>query len=107
MKLKLVVASMSVLGLISSPVFADTQTTDSTSTTTTTTKKPHHRHHHYSKKAHKPVHHTHHIAQSHEDYKAMGALPQAIVPVVDTHQIVYNADEPKHRPCYPSYARLV
>lgn len=40
MKLKLVVASMSVLGLISCPVFAATQ---ATTTTTTTTK---HRHHH-------------------------------------------------------------
>jgi hypothetical protein len=90
MKLKLVVASMSVLGLISSPVFADTQSTSSSSTTTTTTKKLHH-HHHYKKAQHKTTHH-HHVAQSHEDYKAMGALPQPVVlPVVDTHQIMYNA----------------
>jgi hypothetical protein len=90
MKLKLVVASMSVLGLISSPVFADSQTT-TTTTTDTSTAQPkmmhHHHHHHYNK--HKTYHH---VAQTHEapaaEYKAMGALP---MPVVDTHQIMYNA----------------
>ena len=92
MKLKLVVASMSVLGLISSPVFADD--TASTATTTTQTKHKHHHHVHHAK----PHHHYHHVAQTRDevpvaaapasDYKAMGALPVA---VVDTHQIMYNA----------------
>jgi hypothetical protein len=90
MKLKLVVASMSVLGLISSPVFAaDTTTTTTTTDTSTATPAP-------VKHHHKKYHHMHHMAQSHEemapavheDYKAMGALP---MPVVDTHQIMYNA----------------
>ena len=74
MKLKLVVASMSVLGLISSPVFADT-----------VKQKHHHKHHH--RMAH------HHVAQTH-DYKD-GALvapaPVVMVPQVDTHQIMYDA----------------
>src|SRR3990167_9131295 len=51
MKLKLVVASMSVLGLVSCPVFA---------ATTTTYKHHHHKHHHQV---------------AHQDYKDMGALP--------------------------------
>ena len=50
MKLKLVVASMSVLGLVSCPVFAATNST------------------------HKHKHHTHHTT-AHHDYKDMGALP--------------------------------
>jgi hypothetical protein len=88
MKLKLVVASMSVLGLISSPVFADDQTTTTTTSTSTT---PVHKHHHHHHNAHKTYHHqTAHVAQTHEDYKAMGALP-VMMPVVDTHQIMYNA----------------
>lgn len=52
MKLKLVVASMSVLGLVSCPAFADNNAK--------------HRHHHVAKK---------HQMVSHADYKAMGALP--------------------------------
>jgi len=80
MKLKLVVASMSILGLISGAVFADT-------TTTTTTKHKHHKkvmHHHHH-------HMVHHVAQSH-DYKAMGALVQpAPIEVVDTYSVIYDA----------------
>lgn len=84
MKLKLVVASMSLLGLVSCPVFAATDattTTDSsattatataTSTDTTTTtatapvKKPHVKHH---VRVHHRVHHvvvTHHVVASSE-----------------------------------------
>ncbi len=84
MKLKLVVASMSVLGLISSPVFADTTTT--TTTATTTAKHKHHKVRH---------HRAHHVAQTHE-YKDSGALaapapaPVVMVQQVDTHQIIYD-----------------
>jgi hypothetical protein len=85
MKLKLVVASMSVLGLISSPVFADT------TTTTTTKHKAHHHRVHHEKVAH---HHRHHVAQTH-DYKDSGALvapaPVVMVQQIDTHQIIYDA----------------
>jgi hypothetical protein len=83
MKLKLVVASMSVLGLISSPVFADTATT-----TNTAAPKHHHKHH-------RAAHH-HHVAQTRDfkDYKD-GALvapaPVVMVQQVDTHQIIYDA----------------
>jgi len=75
MKLKLVVASMSVLGLISGSVFADTQT------------MKHKRHH---KKMHKISHHR--AVESH-DYKAMGGLPVQPAPVVmvDTSQLIYDA----------------
>lgn len=76
MKLKLVVA-MSVLGLISSPVFADTQTTQPTQTK--------HKHHHH-KKTHKVSHQA--VVETH-DYKAMGALP--VVQQVDNYQIIYDA----------------
>lgn len=65
MKLKLVVASMSVLGLISCPVLADTQTK--------------HKHHH-----HKKVHHHHH----HANYKEMGELPVQPAPVVQAAPMV-------------------
>lgn len=65
---------MSVLGLISSPVFADT------------TKHKHHTAHHHH-------HRAHHVAQSH-DYKDSGALvapaPVVMVQQVDTHQIIYD-----------------
>jgi hypothetical protein len=61
MKLKLVVASMSVLGLISCPVLAATHAK--------------HRHH---------VAHRHHVVTSTTDYKAMGALPVQPAPVVET-----------------------
>jgi hypothetical protein len=78
MKLKLVVASMSVLGLISGAAFADT--------TTTTTKHKHH------KKMHQA-----HVAQSH-DYKAMGGLavqPTAVSmetsPAVDQYSAIYDS----------------
>jgi len=60
MKLKLVVASMSVLGLISCPAFAATQTK--------------HTHHKMVK---------HHMVETH-DYKAMGSLP--MVPVMQMCQ---------------------
>ena len=57
MKIKLVVASMSLLGLVSCPVFAATtspesMTTSSTMSTTTPTHKHHHKHHHAHHKSH-------------------------------------------------------
>lgn len=58
MKLKLVVASMSVLGLVSCPAFAATAK---------------HKHHHKMK--------HHHTVVAHHEYKDMGALP---VPVMET-----------------------
>jgi hypothetical protein len=74
MKLKLIVASMGLLGLISCPVFADTDTatttsgstsatatTASTSSTTSTTAKKHHRHkhrYHHKMKRHHVRHET-------------------------------------------------
>ena len=62
MNLKLVVASMSILGLVSCPVFADTQA-----------KKNHHtKKHHRMVKHHKVKHH---------DYKDMGSLPVQPAPV--------------------------
>jgi hypothetical protein len=71
MKLKLVVASMSVLGLISCPVFAATQTKH----------KHHHHHHHVSQQQ---------VVETH-DYKAMGALPVVEMPRVDTYQVIYDS----------------
>lgn len=78
MKLKLVVASMSLLGLISCPVLADTQATTTTTTTTATDTpapvkhKHHHRHHHVTK----------HYVVEHHDYKDMGTFKDAALPVV-------------------------
>lgn len=66
---------MSVLGLIASPVFADTEVQTQT--------LPKHKHHHHVKK-------VHHFVETH-DYKAMGALPTVVVPQVDTYQIMYDA----------------
>jgi hypothetical protein len=62
MNLKLVVASMSILGLVSCPVFADAQA-----------KKNHH-----AKKHHRAV--KHHKVK-HQDYKDMGSLPVQPAPV--------------------------
>jgi hypothetical protein len=86
MKLKLVVASMSMLGLIASPVFADTAQT--TQTTQTTQTLPKHKHHHHKKVV---VVHHHYVDAQPQDYKAMGALPTIVVPQVDTYQIMYDA----------------
>jgi hypothetical protein len=94
MKLKLVVASMSVLGLISSPVFADTDAAQTTTTQTTTTAAAptatvvHHKHH-------VRHHHYHHHMVNHEvarEYKDSGALvpPVVMVQQIDTHQVIYD-----------------
>ena len=74
MNLKLVAVSMSVLGLISSPVFADTMH-----------KHKHHKKHH---------HHHHHMAR--HDYKASGAMPVQAAPVAETSatQCARNMDFP-------------
>ena len=110
---------MSVLGLISSPVFADptdaqtqsTTTTDSTSTTTTppARRQQHQRQStiitivvHHSRPQHTECHPQ--VVQQaqvdttarveYKDYKDM-ALP-AHGTLIDTHQIMYDGNEPKH-----------
>jgi hypothetical protein len=70
MKLKLVVASMSVLGLLSSAVYADHGYTK-------------------NKKHHKVRHHRVHVAQT-RVYKDTGAMP-VMVQAVDNHQMIYDA----------------
>jgi hypothetical protein len=91
MKLKLVVASMSVLGLISSPVFAaDDASTTTTTTTESSTPAPTTTMHHHKHPHHKMHHVSHHVAQMH-DYKDTGALPPVVmVQQIDTHQIIYD-----------------
>jgi hypothetical protein len=79
MNLKLVALSMSVLGLISSPVFADT-----TTTTTTTHKHKHHK--------------KHHVVAS-QDYKAMGAL--AVAPVATSSLTSMVLDQMNQNTNYP------
>lgn len=75
MKLKLVVASMSFLGLVSCPVFAATTTTTDTTTTTTTTK--HHKPHHVRKHHHKVVAH-HVVAAAPVSYKSEVLQPAPV-----------------------------
>ena len=70
MKLKLVVASMSVLGLISCPAFAAT----------------HHKHKH-----HHHVKHHHAAEVAHVDYKGMGALPVEVCPLSDPYISMMDA----------------
>jgi len=73
MKLKqLVVASMSVLGLISLPAFADTATQ--------TTKHKHHHKHHVMAAT---------TANSTTDYKAMGALP-VVCPITNMYTMILD-----------------
>jgi len=98
MKLKLVVASMSVLGLISFPVFADTTTATTVTTATTadnntqTATQPKHKHHHHY------YHHHHHKAMAPQtvaaverhDYKDMGALPVETCPVVNNYTMMLD-----------------
>ncbi len=73
MNLKLVVASMSVLGLVSCPVFAATTTTATTTTTTTETssmpKHKHHKKHHHRAEAVEKV--------DYKDYKDM--VPACVI----------------------------
>lgn len=77
MKLKLVVASMSVLGLISCPVLADTQT-----------KHKHHHHHHH----HAMMAHTVAKGDYKGDYKDMGVMPVAeVCPKVDIFDSMLDA----------------
>lgn len=85
MKLKLVVASMSVC-LISGPVLADDTTTTTTTSTTTqaatsapATTKHKHRHHHARKACH------HHMAKA--DYKDMGGMTAQPAPVVEVPRV--------------------
>ncbi len=74
MKLKLVVASMSVLGLISCDVLAATQAK--------------HKHHHH--RHHKAMMSQTAVVVKH-DYKDMGALPVEVCPVVDNYTMVLDA----------------
>lgn len=71
MKLKLVVASMSVLGLISCQAFA---------AATATTDQPKHKHHHHVKKHHHAVE----VAAAPAAYKDMGAMPE-VCPINDPY----------------------
>lgn len=71
MKLKLVVASMSVLGLISCPVLADTQTT-----------QPKHKHHHHH---HKMMTDTTVVEHGYKDYKDMVMPVAEVCPKVDMY----------------------
>jgi len=93
MKLKHVVASMTVLGLISCPVFA--ANTDTTTTTTTTeaeaatpTKHKHHAHHHHNIVE---VSHVERTVEVTHDYKDMGALPVVELPRLDVFQTIYDS----------------
>lgn len=86
MKLKLVVASMSVLGLISCPVFADettTTTTTQTAASATDTAPAKHKHHHHMRKA---AHHHHAEKAAAVDYKDMGGAGQP-APVVEMPRV--------------------
>ncbi len=88
-KLKLVVASMSaigVLGLISSPALAATETTTQT-TTDAQTQVHKHKHH---KKAHKV---SHVVAVESNDYKGdyKGEMQPVPVPVLDTYTTIYDS----------------
>jgi hypothetical protein len=84
MNLKLVVASMSVLGLVSCPVFAATTA--------------------------KHKHHSKHQAVAHHDYKDMGALPYKDQPVcmisantVTMTEMTQNAGRSLPNPCNPGW----
>jgi hypothetical protein len=97
MKLKLVVASMSVLGLVSCPVFADTDT-----------KHKHHHHHHKMVKHHHHVRHHEEMVE-HHDYKDMGALPvvEAACTISQTTMILDGTTQSMGRampnPCNPGW----
>lgn len=107
MKLKLIIASMSVLGFISAPVFAadatdaanaasastSTTSTDSTATTTTTTSAP------AATEAKSKVKHHHHHVKHHHHYVSAEAAPTAEpmykgmaipVPQVDVYAMTYD-----------------
>lgn len=117
MKLKLIAASMSMLGLVSCPILAATDATSSQASSSQATQKTivHHHHHvhhvvHTHKHTHKmtthKVHHVHHahhhhhatVAETalvtHEDYKAMGTLPSAPTCMADHAQPIL--DEMNH-----------
>jgi len=97
MKLKLVVASMSVLGLVSCPVFAATDAKH---------KHHHHRHHHKMMKHH---HVKHQQMVEHRDYKDMGALPivEAACTISQTSMILdgttQNMGRSMPNPCNPGW----
>jgi len=79
MKLKLVVVSMSVLGLISSPAFAN-----------------HHRHHHHAEVVAA-------APEARADYKAMGALCTVNPSNVVLNDLNQNAGRAMHDPCRPDW----
>lgn len=113
MKLKLVVATMSILGFVSCPLFAATMTTDNASNDSSTDPKPMHHHHHH--------HHHYHMMRvehesaaterreemaEHHDYKYMGSMPCACR--VSEADIVLNSmDQNMGRsmpnPCNPGW----
>ncbi|HEX4045788.1 MAG TPA: LbtU family siderophore porin [Gammaproteobacteria bacterium] len=100
MKLKLVVASMSILGLVSGSVVAATADTTTTTTTTTTTDMtaPAPKHHHHHKK------HHHHAQHNYKDYKDMGQ-PICTVSTTDLTMIAMtqNVDRALNNPCNPGW----
>lgn len=131
MKLKLVVASMSVLGLVSCPVFAAATTPDTT-TTTVTEHKHHHKHHAHEnhengddngKEHHHHMHHAHHGYHHHEarhheeeehevvehhNYK--GECHPAVVPVcainesyIILEEMTQNVGRALPNPCHPGW----
>lgn len=79
MKLKLIVASLSVAGLISFPVFADTAGDNGSALTKASTKHHKHKHHHHHKASSENAH------QPTMDYKDSGAMVQ---PVTQSQQDV-------------------
>lgn len=129
MNLKLVVASMSILGLVSCPVFAAT-----TTNATNNTKAKHHRHHHKMMKHHETAaeeqaeevaeHHgmRHHKAEKesaawerreermeHADYKGMMMQPNAPEVCTITQEtmildgMTQNLGRAIPNPCYPGW----
>jgi hypothetical protein len=114
MNLKLVVASMSVLGLVSCPVFAATTTDDTTTTTSTTTStsaptstpkhRYHHKHHHRVKE-YREIERKHEAREARPDYKGM--MPQEVCTITQTAVIMDETTQSIGRqmpnPCNPGW----
>lgn len=98
MKLKLVVASMSVLGLVSCPVFA----------ATTTKHKTHHKVHHKT-----VVKHQTQTVAAHPDYKDMGSIQAPVEVCTISHnsmildEMTQNVGRSMPNPCNPGWFNRV
>lgn len=127
MKLKLVVASMSVLGLVSCPVFAAATSNDTTTTTVTEHKhqvktqqssddnaaKEHHMHHgHHHKHHHKARHHEESVERVEvaEHHACREECHPAVVPVcainesyVILEEMTQNVGRALPNPCNPGW----